>query len=368
MMMEAAMLSGGGARAAYQVGVLNYIAERCPGFHFPILTGVSAGAINAAFLAGDEGSFPECCRDLKEAWRQLCLQRTFRTDTLSMTSRALKWFLSLGASQDEITPRFESLMDTTPLREYLSKVIKQDRIEENITSGRLHALALTALRYSTGESVTFVQARPGIPLWERQNRKSILTRITIDHVMASSALPLVFPAAKVDGDYYGDGAIRHHTPLSPAAHLGASRILAISGHHDSEISSPGTYPSPARMYGHMIDSVFLDGLGADAERLDRINRLLDLLPASDFPVWGMRPIDLMIIRPSKDPAALAARHIDLMPRTLRLLMRGMGAHRSLNADLLSYLMFEEPFINDLHDLGYADAEGQWEKLSRFLRV
>lgn len=370
MNVPALVLSGGGARAAYQAGVLLCIAKRRPDFHFPILTGVSAGAINAAFIAGHQADALGAARDLHHAWLDLARKELFHSDALSFASAAIKYVFSFGTRKQEAMTRFRSTLDVTPLRDYLQERIDWTGIEINLDRGRLRALALTAMEYRTGKSVTFVHAREDVPLWQRATRFAVRAKITIDHIMASAALPLVFPAACIDGKWYGDGAMRHATPLSPAARLGADRIVAIAGEPKAEDPVPRSqgYPSPAEIYSHLVDSVFLDGLEADAERLERINRLLDLLPPEQLPVWGLRPIELMILRPSEDLGQLAAPHVDRIPRSLRLLLRGLGGYRSLSANLLSYLMFEEEYIRRLVDLGYRDTEAQWEKLERFLQL
>ncbi len=360
------MLSGGGARAAYQVGLLCRIAERKPDLAAPIITGVSAGAINAAFLAGRRGRFLDATRDLAAAWAGLTTETMFHPDVRTVSYSAVRWLLSLGSGPRLTLPSGGGLLDTGALRKFLERVIDLPGLAANIASGRLRALGLTAMSYATGESITFVQGAPDIPMWDRSMRRGVRASIGIDHVMASAALPLVFPAAKVDGRYFGDGAVRNGHPLSPAIHLGATHILAVAvSNPRAADSAPEPAPAPAQILGHLLDSIFIDSLSADAEQIRRVNRFLDVLPPAISPPEDLRPIQLAMIRPSMDLGALAAEHSERMPKPLRVMLRGLGAHRELNADFLSYLMFEEPFVSRLIDLGREDAEAQWPILERF---
>ncbi|MBI4513956.1 MAG: patatin-like phospholipase family protein [Gemmatimonadetes bacterium] len=366
------VLTGGGARAAYQVGALAYVAERCPGLSFPILTGVSAGAINATFLAGFRGSLAAASRELGSAWKRLTVDRVFHSDTFSLLLSALRWAMAMVSAGAPVVSRVRSLVDTTPLREFLGETIDLDGIDANITAGRLRALALTTTSYTTGQTVTFVQGAPDVPTWERVMRRGVRDRITVDHVMASAAVPLVFPAVRVDEEYYGDGAVRQGAPLAPAVHLGADRILALAVRY---VPPEGRVlrkfvgePPPAQVMAHLLHSVFLDSLDADAERLDRINELLDRVPADARPPDRLRRIELLVIRPSQDIGAIAMELAETIPANVRLLLRGLGAHRARNADFLSYFMFGEPFVGRLIDLGYEDAARNWPALARFLCV
>lgn len=366
------MLTGGGARAAYQAGVLSYIAERVPSLCFPIITGVSAGAVNATFLGGYRGSLLAAARDLGFAWKRLTVDRVFRADTLSLVVSALRWVAALLTAGAPMVSRVRSLVDTSPLREFLSETLDFEGIDANIAAGRLRALALSATSYSTGQTVTFVHGAPGVSGWERAMRRGVLDRITADHVMASAAVPLVFPAVRIHDHHYGDGAVRQGAPLAPAVHLGADRILAIAVRYvpagGTPIRSFPGDPPPALVIGHLFHSVFLDSLDADAERLERLNRVLAMLPPGVEPPEGLRPIELLVIRPSRDVGVLAAEYAGTLPTTVRLLLRGLGAHRTRNTDILSYFMFGEPFVSRLIELGYEDAARSWPALSRFLCV
>lgn len=364
------MLSGGGARAAYQVGVLGCLADRRPDLRFSIITGVSAGAINAAFLAGHRGPFAEAVRDLAAAWTGLTTETMFHPDVRTVSYSAVRWLLSLGSGPRLTLPPAGALLDTGALRRFLERVIDLPGIDANIEAGRLQALGLTAMSYATGENITFVQGSPHIPMWERAMRRGVRDTIGIDHIMASAALPLLFPAVLLHGRYYGDGAVRNHQPLSPAVHLGAQRILAVAVTRPRPASPPGAegYPAPAQILGHLLDSIFVDSLAADAEQLRRINRFLDLLPPSVSAPEDLRPVRLLMFRPTQDLGRLAAEHDERMPKPLRILLRGMGAHRELNAEFLSYLMFEEPFVRRLIELGRQDAEAQWPAVEKFLET
>jgi NTE family protein len=368
--MNGLVLSGGGARAAYQVGVLSYIAEKAPEVSFPIIVGVSAGAINAAFLAGHRGTSAENLQALSNCWMSLSTERVFDTNLGVLGLSGARWLWTVGGGGTSLGPRVKGLLDTTPLRGFLEEQLRVGGIELNVAEGRLHALGLTATRYATGQSVTFVQGGEDVPTWERVRRCGLPAKITVDHVMASGSIPLIFPAIAIDGEYYGDGSIRQAAPLAPAIHLGAQRLLAIATRYSptleevKAITATG-YPPPARIIGAMFNSIFLDALEGDAERLQRINRLLDSLPPGADNSDGLRPIDLFVIRPSRDLGSLAEKHKGRLPRSLRFLLRGLGIHRMRGAELLSYLVFEAPYIGRIMELGYEDALTRWDEIERF---
>jgi NTE family protein len=363
-------LSGGGARGAYQAGVLAGIADRLKSdYPFPIVTGVSAGGINASSLATARSGFRQATRDMVAAWLRLSTEDVFVTEVGSLTASLVRW-ASMVLSGGR-TPGFEvrGILDTRPLNRHLKEIIPFAEIDENLVAGRLRALALTATSYTSGMTTTFVHGVEGIPMWERARRKGVRARIGVEHVMASAALPLVFPAIRVGDDYFGDGAIRQSSPLSPAVHLGADRILSISVRFPRPAPLPSReYPPPATILAMLMHGVFLDALENDAERLLRINRTLALLPEDARHPEGLRPIDLLVLRPSRDLGELSkgmARHL---PRSLRILTRGLGASPEAPSDFLSYLIFERPYIEKLVDLGYEDADAQWEEIERFLSV
>lgn len=365
------VLTGGGARAAYQVGVLSYIVEHAPQVHFPIVTGVSAGAINAAFLAGHRAASTVAVERLADAWANLTVDRVFEVGPASLGMNSARWLLTLAGGGASLGPAVKGLVDTTPLREYLRPRIDFPGIEMNLRIGRLRAIGLTATCYSTGQTITFVQSATPVAGWERSQRRGVEARLDVNHVMASCALPLIFPAIPVNGDYYGDGGVRQAAPLSPAIHLGADRLLAIATRYPrSPRQRPDRvvdgYPPPAQVISVLFNSIFLDALDADAERLERMNRLLEQLPPGARNPDGLREVDLLVVQPSLDIGALAVTYREQLPRTLRFLLRGLGVHRVRRPDLLSYLLFEPPFINKLLELGYEDAHSQWSKIERFL--
>ena len=364
-------LAGGGARAAYQVGVLRYIGKRRPRLAVPILTGVSAGAINAVFLASHTGDFRTRTEALGDKWCALTIDRVFRADFASMSRTALRWLLTLISGGRRIAPEARSLLDTSPLRRFLDACIDSRGIAANLESGALHALAVSVTAYDTGQTTTFVDGAPGTEMWERPLRASVRGQITVDHVMASSALPILFPAVGIGGRYYGDGSIRHPAPLAPAVHLGAGRIIAVSARYprtaaEARLEIEPGYPPPARIIGLMFNSIFLDTLDADAARLKRINRTLSHIPEDVRRDYPLRPIDLMVIRPSRDLGKLALEYQDNLPRTLRFFVKGLGTQRGGNADFISYLLFDPGYIGRLQQLGEEDAERQWPSISKFL--
>lgn len=370
--MPALVLSGGGARGAYQAGVLARIAEGLgEDYPFRIITGVSAGGINAASLASARGRFLQATRDLTAAWLRLTTDKVFKSNFTTLTLSAMRWLWMLGTGG--VTPGFEvrGLLDTEPLYRYLDAAIDINGIDANIASGRLRALALSATSYSTGGTITFVQGEPGIPMWERARRHSVRANVGLNHIMASAALPLVFPAIQIGDEYYGDGGIRQSSPLAPSIHLGADRVLTISARYprtraeESEKQVIG-YPPPAQILGMLMHGVFLDSLENDAERVARINRTLELLPYGTPHPEGLRRVRLLVLRPSQDLGKLSASLAHHLPRPLRIIVRGLGAYRTSTPDFLSYLLFERPYISRLIEVGYQDAHREWDRIRQFL--
>ena len=303
----ALVMGGGGARAAYQVGFLRALAQSYPDLRFPIITGVSAGAINAAHLASHPGPFAEAIEDLVRLWDSLTMAQVFEMDARPLTLNVLRWGLQLASGGVFGKPKIRSLVDTSPLRGFLENALG-DRdgvipgIAENIRAGRLDALAITTSSYSSGRSVTWVQgAKPWE--WSRPQRRARSASIGIDHVMASSAIPLFFPAVAIEAEWYGDGGIRFSAPLSPALHLGAKRILAISTRFDRFAQQPDVeldheYPPPAQVIGSLMNSVFLDLLDQDAWRVETMNRLPRKM--EDSRAGDLRVVELLTLRPSRD--------------------------------------------------------------------
>lgn len=365
-------LSGGGARAAYQVGVLSYIGRRLPDLAVPLYTGVSAGGINLGFLASHDGTFAEATEGLRRRWLSLTTEEVFRTDPPSLLKTAGRILLASLSGGARIAPQARSLVDTAPLREFLERSVDPETIAANLASGRIRAVALSALSYQTGRTVTFVQGDTPIRMRPASaHRRIVRATITIDHIMASAAIPLLFPAIKIGQQYYGDGSFRSTAPLGPAVHLGAERIFTISARYPrspSEARKPEVigYPPPARVLGILLNSVFLDALEWDAAALRRINRLVAQLPPEARERERLRHVDLLIQRPSRDIGLLASEYELRLPRSLRFLFRGLGTPETRSADFLSYLLFESTYIGRLIELGQRDAEKNWKRLERFL--
>ncbi len=368
----ALMLAGGGARAAYQAGVLSGIARRRPEQKIPILTGVSAGAINIGYLAAHPGDLEEAAAGLVRSWRSLTTEEVVRSDPLSMLWIAVRWVMALLSGGVRLAQRTRGLVDTRPLRSFLQRSMRAEGIAENVASGKLDALALSALSYQTGRTVTFVQTdRPVSPPSTGVHHRVVRARITVDHIMASAAIPLLFPAVKVGQQWYGDGSFRYTAPLAPAIHLGAKRILAISARYRQsgwEARQPEvlSYPPPARIIGLLFNSVFLDTLDWDAARLRRINGLLAKIPEPGRDATGLRHVDLLVLRPSRDLGRLATEYQGRLPSTLRFFVRGLGSPDQRSADFLSYLLFESAYISRLIELGEDDVERDWPRIEAFL--
>jgi NTE family protein len=366
-------LSGGGARAAYQVGVLSGIAERCGGeLRFPIVTGVSAGAINAAAVAANcQRSPDQVARLLERAWLNMSTRKVFRSGPWAVAVAALKLVgVLVGGGFGHPFPA-RGLLNTRPLRHTLTKYFRDDAVAENIAAGHLRALALSTTSYSTSRTVTFVQGTGDLTTWRRSGRTAVHARITVDHVLASCALPLVFPAVQLDDEFFGDGSLRQTTPLAPAIHLGARRLLALAVRRRTSVDEEDRrrvagYPPPAQIVGMLFNAVFLDALEADTERAERINRSLAQLPAGATHPDGLRPLNLVVVHPSYDLGQLAAGLEAHLPGTLRWLVRALGTRGLKAPDLLSYLLFERAYIERLLDVGREDAAKHWDRIARLL--
>ena len=371
------MLSGGGARAAYQVGFLRHVASRHPDLAPGILTGVSAGGIIASYLASHPGRFVEAVMALSDIWRDLQIDQVFRVDTRHLTSRVGRWALRLMAGGAPGAPAARSLVDTTPLQELLVRMLSAEPdgtlggVARKIEQGRLGAVALTASSYTTGQSVTWVQGlgTPRVMTWEGGQRESVGGPLCVNHVMASAALPLFFPAIDIGGAWYGDGGIRLTAPLSPAIHLGARKIMAVSTRYArsrEEARAPAVsgYPPPAQVAGVLLNAIFLDLLDSDALRLQQLNALVDrLAPESRT---GLQHIDLLVLRPSQDLGRLANDFEADLPNPFRFLIRGLGSRETRSNDLLSLVMFQRDYIARLIDIGEADARARASEIDAFL--
>ena len=373
----ALMLSGGGARAAYQVGFLRVLAREFPHVVPGILTGVSAGGINAAYLAARQEPFGEKVENLAEVWSDIHLEHVFKVDLRDLASRSVRWGGRLLAGGKYPVSPARSLVDTSPRRELLARLLLTTTggaiagISTSLEAGWLRAIAITASSYTTGQSMTWVQARGdcGIRTWERPMRKSAAVALRVDHVAASSALPFFFPAVEVDGAWYGDGGIRLTAPLAPAVHLGARRIIAVSTRYagsraQADRPAIAGYPPPAQVAGVLYNAIFLDQLDADAYQLQQINRLIAQLPENNRD--GLRPIDLLLLRPSVDLGRLANEYEPELPRAFRFLTRGLGTRETRSNDMLSLVMFQSDYVRRLIELGEEDAATRIADIRQFL--
>lgn len=373
----ALVLTGGGARAAYQVGFLRLLARELPEVVPGILTGVSAGGINAAYLAARQESFAEKVENLAAIWADIHIDDVFRVDLRDLASRTMRWGGRLMSGGRLVAQPARSLVDTEPLRELLTRVFDAhggglDGIARSLADGWLRAFALTASSYTTGQSITWIQTHDDRPIetWQRPQRRSIRCAIGVEHVMASAALPFMFPAIEVGGEWFGDGGIRLTSPLSPAVHLGARRIIAVSTRYATsreEADRPAVvgYPPPAQVGGVLLNSVFLDLLDNDAMHLQQINQIVELLPPERR--GALRHIDFLILRPSEDLGQLANEYEPELPRAFRFLTRGLGTRETRSNDLLSLVMFQSDYVNRLLAMGQADAAARMSEIKRFLR-
>jgi NTE family protein len=367
------VLPGGGARGAFQVGVLKAIAELLPrSTHnpFPVISGTSAGAVNSVVLATRAHNFRSAVAELERVWGHFRCNQVYKTDHLTMLRSSLRWMAALVLGGWLVgMPR--SLLDNAQLRKLLSRNVHFPRIRDAIEAGYLDAVSVTAAGYASARSISFFEARPGQAGWERTRRLGRNTELGLEHLMASIAVPYVFPPARIGKEWFGDGAMRQATPLSPAVHLGADRILVIGirdelgGAEPDEADEP---PSFAQIAGYMLDTLFMDGLYSDLERITRINELVDAVPGEPLHVGGqlMRPIDTMVIVPSQDLRVIAERFRAELPFAIRALLRGVGGHRPGEDKLLSFLLFEKAYTRELMQLGYRDAMDVKDQLLDFV--
>lgn len=370
----ALILPGGGARAAYQVGALRALARLTPRggpLPFPVLCGTSAGAINAATLAIHADDFRRGVARLVRWWRRLKTGDIYETDLGQLSGHGMRWLASVLTGRPG-PEGAASMLDSAPLRSLLGSALEFERIGANVRSGALHALAINATSYSTGFAISFYQGQLSADPWRRTRREGRRSEIGVDHLLASTAIPFVFPAVRIGTDWFMDGSVRQLTPLSPALHLGARRVLVLAvgqfaGQQSASPEPPG-YPSFAQTAGHALSTVFLDNLGADLERLHQLNRLASVVPAGELARRGIRlgHVDAFVLAPSRDLGEAAMSHAGHLPAGVRYLLRGLGSTRGTGTNLTSYLLFEPGYVRALLKLGYADAMARRDELDAFL--
>lgn len=366
------VLPGGGARAAYQAGVLKAISELLPPDSpnpFPVIAGTSAGAINAALIASRARHFHEGVRHLVGVWENIRTDRVFRTDSLTILKTGMVWLITLlHAGFGRYNPI--SLLDNAPLRHLLEQHIVFAHLQQAIDDGALDALAITASGYSSARSISFYKSRAGMQPWHRMRRLGQPSELRLDHIMASVALPMIFPAVRIGREYFGDGSMRQSAPLSPAVHLGAERVLVIAVRNEQANRLPDSdaepaYPSLGQIAGYMLDTLFMDSIYGDLERLQRINDTVSHIHDSPTP---LKVIETMVVVPSEDIREIAQRHKHEFPRSVRLLLRGVGGLHRSGSQLLSYLLFESGYCRELVALGYKDAMAQGDRLLKFMTI
>ena len=374
MIKHGLVLSGGGARGAYQAGVLQGVAEIATELGleqpFKIITGVSAGAVNASYLASCSDSFQQATDKLVESWSKIKAEDVFKTDAVTAGRLGFKFALdaAIGAMYKKKLAR--SLLDTSPLKGYLEGNTDFSAIEKNLASGHIDALAITAMNYTNSHSLTFVQSLKEVKMWDRSRRKSVISKIGVEHVMASGAIPLFFPPVRIDEDHYGDGCLRNTAPLSPAIHLGANRLLVVGVRRPDHLAptiQAHIEPSLARVLGVVLNALLMDAVEFDMERLGRINQTVEMIPFEMRQHLQLKKIEYLWIRPSQDIGQIASQLFDRLPRVLRYLVSGLGSQKEAS-ELTSYLLFDPEFCSEIARLGRADATSQRDEIERFLRV
>ena len=366
----ALMLPGGGARGSYQVGVLKAMAEYLPGPESPfrIIAGTSAGGINAAVMASHAEDFAHGAQRLAQFWGNFRCHHIYRTGWLHNMGTGLHWLASMTLGGLGIANP-KSLLDNRPLGQLLEKELDTEGIRCAIDNGHLDALLVTASGYATSRAVTFFQGRDEFVEWTRYRRAGVRSAIDARHLLASAALPLLFPAQRIGNEYYGDGGMRHTTPLSPPIHMGADRAVIIGTRDELQDPEPAVcdrYPTLGDIGGYLLDVIFMDYLNNDLARLKRINRTLEIVPEALRPETGLRKIDALLIQPSEDLREVANRHMHRVPASVKTLLKGIGAWGP--GRLPSYLLFEAEFCRELIELGYRDGMARRDEVCALMGV
>jgi NTE family protein len=371
------VLTGGGARAAYQVGAVRALADILgPGpIPFDVLAGISAGAINSVVLGCGAEDFSRAAERLHATWSGLTPDRVFRTGALKLAGTGTRWIGALAAGGLRRGSGVNHLLDPSPLRALLAREVPLGRMRRHLRTGRLRAVALSATNYHTGAGISFFEGAPDIEPWTRSSRVGVRGRLTVDHVMASAAIPVFFPPVRIGRTFYGDGCVRMNYPMSPAIHLGAERLVAISVRHLRPPSDTAREQATdvaeslplSEIAGVLLNAVFLDSLDSDLERLDRINQTVSLIAPERLQrsEVGLRAIPALVLRPSQDLGRLAADEYGRFPAMLRYLLRGIGATGSAGEDLLSYLAFEPIYVRRAMDLGHSDTMARRAEVEEF---
>ena len=374
-------MTGGGARGAYQAGVLKRIGEiprvQSHGNPFPIIGGASAGAINGAALSAGSNEFSQTTKLVAELWANLKPSDVFRCDLVSQAHNSLIWLLDLSFGGVMGGGNARSFLDASPLRRFLKSRLDCSRIQENIRRGHLYALTISATNYNSGMSYLFIQGKRGHPIWNRSRRVTLATKITVDHICASAAIPLVFQPVRLETAhgvaYFGDGCLRLQQPLSPIIRLGAEKIFAIGVRCENlehQDQTSGTKdPSLAQVMGVLFNVMFLDHLATDIEHLERLNQLLEEGHIAQTGLNGceqMRPLEVMLVAPSVNLTEVAAQHQKDMPYLIQYFVNGLGRDAASCSDLMSYLLFTSKYTRELIELGYNDADEQIEEIEDYL--